>query len=119
MPEIGSRQVAVSQDGSREIGSREIRLRQITLAQIRLAEEGSFQSCPFQVGPGEFRLAQVRLAQIRAVKLMILTVFEPLSMRFHDRLQLLGRNGFLFVRALTTNGVTACLTRRCCMGHGR
>ncbi len=119
MPEIGSRQVAIFQDGSREIGSRETRLRQITFAQIRLAEEGPFQSCPFQIGPGEFRVAQVCLAQIRALIFRLLTVFEPLSMRFHDRLQLLGRNGFLSVRALTAGGVTACLTRLCCMGDGR
>jgi hypothetical protein len=119
MPEIGSCQVAVFQVGSREIGSRETRLRQITFAQIRLAEEGPFQSRPFQIGPGEFRVTQVRLTQIRALKLRILTVFEPLSVRFHDRLQLLGRNWFLFVRALTASGVPAYLTRLCCLGDGR
>jgi hypothetical protein len=94
-------------------------LRQITLVQIRLAEDGPFQSRPFQIGPGEFRVAQVCLAQIRALIFRLFTVFEPLSMRFHDRLQLLGRNGLLSVRALTSGGVTACLTRLCCMGDGR
>jgi hypothetical protein len=89
------------------------------LVQIRPLQYGPFQSCPFQIGPGEFRVAQVCLAQIRALKLRLLTVFEPLSMRFHDRLQLLGRNGLLSVRALTAGGVTGCLIRLCCMGDGR
>jgi len=36
-----------------------------------------------------------------------------LPVRFHNRLQLFGRNRLLFVGALTVGGIAACLTRFC------
>jgi hypothetical protein len=84
-----------------------------------LAKEGPFQSRPFKIGSGEFCVAQVGLAQIRASMFRLLTLFEPLSMRFHDCLQLLGWNGFLFVRAVTASEMTAHVTRFCRLDNGR
>jgi hypothetical protein len=67
------------------------------LIQIGAPEIGPFQIRSLQVGSLERSLLQICQTQISATIVLVVSSFEPLSMRLEDRAERFGRHGFVSV----------------------
>src|SRR6476661_9757262 len=70
---------------------------QVALIQIGAPEIGPFQIRSLQVGPIEPSLMQICQTQIGTVIVLIVSGFQPSSVRLEDRAERFRRHGFVLV----------------------